>query len=182
LSFSAPLFATVGAALFLGEKVGLRRWTAIAVGFAGMLIIVRPGIVELSIPAMLAMANAVMTAINGLTAKVLTRTERPETIVLYLYVLTMPLSAIPAIFVWQTPAMVDVFWLAVMGVLVALGHICLTWAYAAADASAFQRASRSLDLARHLHHFCRYCLHSTPRGHCFPRFSRAYGFQILGPY
>ena len=138
LSFSAPLFATVGAALFLGEKVGLRRWTAIAVGFAGMLIIVRPGIVELSIPAMLAMANAVMTAINGLTAKVLTRTERPETIVLYLYVLTMPLSAIPAIFVWQTPAMVDVFWLAVMGVLVALGHICLTRAYAAADASAIQ--------------------------------------------
>ena len=136
ISFSSPLFATAGAALFLKEQVGPRRWAAVVVGFAGMLIILRPGLAEMSAAAGFALANALLTAWGGITVKVLTRTESTATVVLYLYLLTTPLSAIPAIFVWVPPTALDVGWLAVMGVLVALGHICLTKAYAAAEASA----------------------------------------------
>ncbi len=136
ISFSSPLLATAGAALFLGERVGSQRWAAVVVGFTGMLIILRPGMAEVSVAAAFALANAVLTAWGGITVKVLTRTESTATVVLYLYLLTTPLSAIPAIFVWVAPTLTDVAWLAVMGVLVALGHICLTKAYAAAEASA----------------------------------------------
>jgi len=136
ISFSSPLFATAGAALFLSERVGVRRWGAVLVGFAGMLIILRPGLADVSAAAAFALANAVLTAWGGLTVKLLTRTESTATVVLYLYLLTTPLSAIPAIFVWVPPTGLDIAWLAVMGVLVALGHICLTKAYASAEASA----------------------------------------------
>ena len=59
LSFTAPLFATIGAALFLGEIVRARRWSATALGFLGVLVIVRPGLEALSLPALLVLWSRV---------------------------------------------------------------------------------------------------------------------------
>ena len=58
ISFSAPLFTTFGAAIFLGEKVGMRRWTATAIGFVGVLLIIRPGFQGVDTPRLVALMTA----------------------------------------------------------------------------------------------------------------------------
>ncbi len=136
LGFTAPLFAAVGAALFLGEVVRLRRWTAILVGFAGTLIVLRPGAGVISGPAMLVLGGAVLVATSALLTKVLVRTDEPDTIVFYLNALTTPFSFVFALFVWKWPATTGLIWLIAVGVTAALGHLAYTRAYAAADMSA----------------------------------------------
>jgi len=103
LNFTAPLFATAGAALILGEAVRARRWTATAVGFLGMLIILRPGFTEFTPLMTLPIVAAVFMAGSMLFVKSLSRTERPAAIVLYMNLLLTPLSLLPAGFVWQWP-------------------------------------------------------------------------------
>src|SRR5690606_41231428 len=58
LSFTAPIYSTIGAALILGEVVRLRRWTAIAIGFLGTIVILRPGVDALTVGSILALVNA----------------------------------------------------------------------------------------------------------------------------
>lgn len=135
LTFAAPLFGVAGAALVLGERVRLRRWSATLTGFAGVLIILRPGAGAISTGALAALAAAVFMAGAMLTIKSLSRSERPEAIVLYFGLLVTPLSALPAAFVWTTPPATLWPWLVVMGLAATLGQILLVRAFAAADAS-----------------------------------------------
>jgi len=136
LSFTAPLFATIGAAMFLGENVRLRRWLAVSVGFFGTLIILRPGIEVISIGAVLMLVGAVFVAISVLYIKVLSRTESPNTMVFYMALLTTPVSAIPLLWVWEMPQGITWLWLFGVGISATGGHLCLTRAMASADASA----------------------------------------------
>ena len=82
LSFTAPLFATIGAAAILREKVGVRRWTATLIGVAGALIILRPGADTFTPAALIALASAAGIAAAQLSVKSLSRTEDPSAIVL----------------------------------------------------------------------------------------------------
>ena len=66
LGYTAPLFATFGAILFLGETAGPRRWRALLLGFTGTLIILRPGVEAVSMPALYAVSGAVFIAISVL--------------------------------------------------------------------------------------------------------------------
>lgn len=136
LGFTAPLFATAGAAVALGERVGPRRWAAVGIGFLGMLVIVRPDVVGLTAGAWFAILCAVSTALGTLLVKMLMRTEKPETVVFNLYAVSLPLAGIPAYFVWQTPDVGQILWIAAMGALVTAGHLCNVRAFAATDASA----------------------------------------------
>lgn len=136
LNFTVPLFATAGAALVLGEVVRARRWTATAVGFLGVLVILRPGFTEVTWVTGLPILAAAFMACATLFVKSLSETESPNTIVLYMNLLLTPLSLLPAIFVWQWPSMMTLLLLAVLGFLAAAAHIALTRAYAVADASA----------------------------------------------
>jgi drug/metabolite transporter (DMT)-like permease len=136
LSFTGPIFATMGAALILRETVGWRRWGAVAVGFIGVLIIMRPGAVQLSLGASLALASAVFMAIGSLMVKTLSRTEPTAAIVSFMVIYLAPLSLIPALFVWVWPPLVALPYLVALGFLGALAHLCYTGALAAADASA----------------------------------------------
>lgn len=136
LSFTGPLFATAGAALVLREKVGWRRWGAVLVGFAGVLIVVRPGQVELSFGATLALLSALCMAAGSLLVKTLARTEPAPAIVAYMVIYLVPMSLVPALFVWQWPPLGAWPWLAVLGLFGALAHLCYTRSLAAADASA----------------------------------------------
>ena len=136
LSFTAPFFTTLGAALVLGELVGLRRWAAVVVGFAGAMIILRPGIVAVSLPALLALASAASLAAGVLAVKTLAKTESADTIVLYQCLLVSPLAAVPAWMVWSTPDVEALMWLALIGTLATLGQLAYVRAYAAADAAA----------------------------------------------
>jgi drug/metabolite transporter (DMT)-like permease len=135
LSFTAPFFTTFGAAVVLGEVVGLRRWTAVVIGFAGAMIILRPGIGVVSPSALLALASAATLAGGVLAVKKLARTESADTIVLYQSVLVLPLAAVPAAVVWTTPDGEALMWLALIGLLATLGQLAYVRAYAAADAA-----------------------------------------------
>lgn len=136
LSFTGPLFATAGAALVLREKVGWRRWGAILVGFLGVLIVVRPGQVDLSLGASLALLSALCMAAGSLMVKTLARTEPAPAIVAYMVIYLAPMSLIPALFVWQWPPLSAWPWLVVLGIFGALAHLCFTRSLAVADASA----------------------------------------------
>lgn len=136
LSFTAPLFATIGAVLILGEKVWFRRWIAVIVGFLGVIIIMRPDTADIPIEAGFALASAAAIAAATLVVKSLSRTESPEAIVVQLGLYVTPMALIPALFVWKTPDLTGLLWLAVTGVIGTFAQICLSRALAAADASA----------------------------------------------
>lgn len=136
LNFTVPLFATAGAALVLGEVVRARRWTATAVGFLGVLVILRPGFTEITWVTGLPILAAAFMAGAVLCVKSLSETESPNTIVLYMNLLLTPLSLVPALFVWRWPSMTILLCVALLGLLAAAAHMSLTRAYAAADASA----------------------------------------------
>ncbi len=136
LNFTVPLFATAGAALVLGEVVRARRWTATAVGFLGVLVILRPGFTDVTWVTGLPILAAAFMACATLFVKSLSETESPNTIVLYMNLLLTPLSLVPALFVWQWPSTTTLSYMALLGLLAAAAHIALTRAYAVADASA----------------------------------------------
>ena len=134
-SFTAPLFVTLGAALFLGEVLRLRRIAALAVGFIGVLVILRPGQVPLSLDMMVALGAAAASAGSILTVKRLSATESSMTIVAYLSLLTAPIVLIPALYVWQSPSLTIWAVMILIGVLGTLGQIAVTRSYSLVEAS-----------------------------------------------
>lgn len=136
LNFTAPLFATAGAALILGETVRARRWSATGVGFLGMLIILRPGFTEITPLMTLPVIAAGFMACSVLIVKSLSRTEAPAAIVLYMNLLLTPLSLVPAAFVWRWPTATEWILGLFIGLCAALAHNAFTRAFQAADASA----------------------------------------------
>ncbi len=136
LSFTAPLFATVAAILYLGERVGRRRWAAIAIGFAGVLLILRPGFAEITLAHVLLLLSSAMVAVSIMMVKVLARSEPPERIVAWLVIMMAPMTLGPALFVWSWPQPEHYFWLAVIAFGGTGGHVMMTRALALADASA----------------------------------------------
>ena len=135
ISFTAPLFATVGSALILKETVRARRWSAIIFGFAGVMIILRPGFQALEPGALAALAAACAMATAALCIKALTNTEPARRVVFYTS-LILSVATFPFAFGVWTPMNLD-FW----GLGIALGffgvtaHMCLTCSFKAADAS-----------------------------------------------
>jgi drug/metabolite transporter (DMT)-like permease len=136
VNFTAPLFATMAAALVLHEDVRLRRWAAVVIGFAGVLVIMRPSRESMDAMLLLILLSAASSAMNNITVKYLVRTERPNTIVALFSVYLTPLSLIPALFVWQWPDLRTLGALAGLGAIGTLAHLSVARAYLAADASA----------------------------------------------
>lgn len=135
LSFTAPIFASIGAIFFLGERMGIRRWSAIAVGFAGAMIILRPGLTAISLPAMVVLGGSAAVAGSIIMVKILSRTEPASLIVAYMGIYLVPMSLIPALFVWTTPTGADWLWLIFIGGVATVAQLAITYAYAAADAT-----------------------------------------------
>ena len=136
LGFTSPLFVILGAALFLGEVVRGRRLGATLCGFAGALIILRPGGGVLDPGAVLVLLSAVTLAGANLSVKELSRTEPVQAIVTYMVIFMVPLTFIPALLVWQTPTPAQLAELAGLAALATLGNYAMTRAVAVADASA----------------------------------------------
>jgi drug/metabolite transporter (DMT)-like permease len=137
LSFTKPLFATLGAALVLREVVRGRRWSAVAVGFVGVLIVVRPGAEAVSPYALLVLFGTLLLAGATLAIKRLLQAgEGAATIVLYqgiyMTVLSLPLGLLH----WQVPSMVGWWLLVAIGGLGTGSWLCFTRALTIADTSA----------------------------------------------
>jgi drug/metabolite transporter (DMT)-like permease len=104
LAFSQPLFSVVVAALIVGEKVRWRRWGATLVGFAGVLVMVRPGAGSLQPGAIVALANAMTVALSILLVKRLSDSESPLMILTQFAIFSTLLLVVPAIWVWRWPS------------------------------------------------------------------------------
>lgn len=135
ISYSTPLFVTILAVLFLGEVVRLRRWTAVALGFIGVLVIMRPGADGFDANTFVALAAAVLSAVVAISIKVLSRTEKADAIVLWTTLLWVPMSLVPALFVWTWPSGWTWAWVAAAGFFGTAGHMFWTRALKRGDAS-----------------------------------------------
>ena len=103
IAFSQPLFSVVVAVLIAKEKVGWRRWTATAVGFIGVLVMVRPGEGSLQAGALVALANAATVALSILLVKRLSNSETPLMILTQFAIFSTILLLPPALWVWRWP-------------------------------------------------------------------------------
>lgn len=130
LSFTAPLFTTILAALVLREKVRLRRWAAILIGFAGVMIILRPGVQTIDPGAVLVLASAAIWATTMIVIKKLSHTDSAVTITAYVTLLLTPMSLVPALWYWIWPSGMQWLWLALAGVAGTLGQYCIAKAFA----------------------------------------------------
>lgn len=136
ISYSTPLFVTIGAVFALGEVVRLRRWSAVLVGFAGVLLIMRPGAAHFSLAMLVALASAALSAGSYISIKFLSRTEPADAVVIYMSIVIVPLTLVPALFAWSWPDATGWLWLVLTGLFGTLGQIFMTRAYGAGDVSA----------------------------------------------
>lgn len=136
LSYSTPLFVTIAAVLWLGETVRMRRWAAVIIGFIGVLIIVRPGSTSFTPGTLVAVGAAVLSSLVAIQIKQLTRIDSADTVVFYTYVFWVPLSLVPALFVWVWPTGLAWVWLVATGVLGTLGQLLWTRALRLGEVSA----------------------------------------------
>jgi drug/metabolite transporter (DMT)-like permease len=135
LSLTGPLFVTLGAMAFLGERVGMGRWLAVLVGGLGALVVIRPGFEALNYGMIFAVAGTALVAVSKLVAKSLTRTESAATVAFYVQLYMGLITLCFAVFVWQWPTWEQLFWLMLVGMLGGVGHFLFTKAYVIADVS-----------------------------------------------
>jgi drug/metabolite transporter (DMT)-like permease len=136
LTFTAPLFGTLLAVVILGEVLKMRRWTATLIGFAGVLIVLRPGFTAVTALTATPLLAAMSMAFIWIFVKMLARTEPTERIVFYMMAYTVPVTLVPALFVWTTPGWEHAGWLVATSVIAKLGQFAMTNAYRAAEATA----------------------------------------------
>ncbi len=135
LSFTAPIFTSILAVFFLQEIMHRHRLLAIALGFLGAMIIIRPGVAVLNPVAILAIVTALVWGSGTVLLKYMSRSETTSAMVIYLPLFLTPISLLPALFVWRWPSG-ELWGIAVLfGVVGTLGHYCLTRALSTADAT-----------------------------------------------
>lgn len=136
LSFTAPIFAALLSVVFLGERFRGYRWGAILLGFLGMLIILRPGIIAVDLGTMLAVGAAALWAIAMILIKMLSRTESSVAIVAWMGIFLCAFSLGPALWVWQTPSISNLLWLVLIGLCGSIGQVSLSQSLKETDPTA----------------------------------------------
>ncbi|PJK15186.1 EamA family transporter [Lysobacteraceae bacterium NML07-0707] len=134
--FVAPLMVTVLAVWVLGEQVGPRRWSAIAIGFVGVLVILRPGVGDFSWAALAVVVAALAYAANVISVQLLSRTDSTPAMVVWFLLLLGLASAGLALPSWVAiDSMKDIGVMALMGLFGALGQVAVTEAFRLGEAS-----------------------------------------------
>ena len=135
LTFTTPLFGMVLAMLFLGEAFRVNRIFVLAIGFAGALIIIRPGFQSVNIGALLVLISALSASGSGTLLKFATRSEPPDKTVFYHGLYMTPITFFGALYEWEWPSLTQMGLLIIMAVLATLNQRCLSRSFAAADAT-----------------------------------------------
>lgn len=138
IGYLAPIYIAIGAAVFLGEKLAARRIAAIIAAFIGAMVILRPGIQEISNGQLAQVMAAPLFAVSYLVAKRLTARANPSLVVGMLSIFVTIGIAPFAYAVWITPSLTEVMWLATVGVLATTGHFTMTKAIHAAPLAVTQ--------------------------------------------
>jgi drug/metabolite transporter (DMT)-like permease len=136
LGFAKSFFITIFAIVFLHEVVGMRRWSAIIVGFAGVLIMLRPGVDGVSIYGILAVVGAAAGGLVMILIRYLSRFDKPVTILVYQTVFVGLLVLPIALYQWVWPTPREALILVAIGLVSMLGQICNIRAFAAGEATA----------------------------------------------
>ncbi|MCJ8307979.1 MAG: DMT family transporter [Rhizobiaceae bacterium] len=136
LSFTAPIFMAVLSFFILAERFRLHRWLAVVTGFVGMLIILRPGIVVIDTGALLVIGSASLWAVTMILIKILSRTESSVSIAGWMGIFLGLFSIGPALWVWQTPTLVDIGWLLLIGLFGSMAQVSLAQSLKETDPTA----------------------------------------------
>lgn len=135
IGFLAPLFGALFAIFLLGEHVGVDRWTALLAGFIGAMIMLRPAGTAFGLGQVSALIWAMAMGLIGPLVKQLTAADDADRIVFITNLVSVPVSLVPALFVWAWPPMHVWPQLVLLGVFAVLGHMTLVRGYAISDAS-----------------------------------------------
>ncbi|MDB5486453.1 MAG: hypothetical protein JWQ58_168 [Reyranella sp.] len=138
LGFTGPIFVTIGAALFLAEKVRFRRWMAVIIGFIGAMIIIRPGFGDIHLGVICILISTPIFSASNLISKALARTDSSTTIVIWQNIVIVICAFPVAIWFWQTPEWIDIGWFLLAGAAGTLGHICQQRGYQLAEITLLQ--------------------------------------------
>lgn len=135
IEFSIPLFTALLAVMFLGEKMWRHKWVATVLGFAGVLLILRPEGSAFNLAGLVMITGSFLYAGSGVLVKFLTRTESPQGIIFWMNLLQLPAGLIPAVFIydWVTPGAIDIPWILVWGLAGLWAHYAMARALTLAD-------------------------------------------------
>jgi drug/metabolite transporter (DMT)-like permease len=141
LGYTAPIFVTLGAAFFFRERLHLRRIMAVAIGFLGAMVIIRPGFHEISSGQLAQLAAAPLFACSFLLAKGMTR-ETGSGLIVAMLSLGCTVTLLPAALLqWREQTLEEVAWLGLTAVFATTGHYTLTRAFEAAPLTVTQPVS-----------------------------------------
>ena len=136
LEFTMPIWTALLAYAFLGERLDARKAAAIALGVAGVVLIVRPAPgAAFSVGHLIALVAAVGFAVSVTMVKSLTRTDTATQLMFWMSVLQTFIGAVPAVVHWQTPVGMQWWWIAVVGVCGTCSHYCMARAMEHAEAT-----------------------------------------------
>lgn len=136
LAFSVPIFATIMAMIFLGEKVRLRRWLAILIGFSGVFVAFMPDIQAtgtVGLGSLSVLLSSATWAVALIMIKILSRTDSSVTITAMMVLLMTPMSFLPALAVWEWPTLPALGWLLLIGISGTIGQLTVTQALKEGD-------------------------------------------------
>ena len=136
LTFGGPIFVTIASIFFLSEKVGIKRWSAVFLGFIGMLLIVQPAFVDLNYYYISPIIFCIFFACVAISVRSLSKTEANYTIAFYFTFLCMIIGLCSIFFVdWIMPSKIDLLIFIVMGLCGSIANLLLTQSYRLAEAS-----------------------------------------------
>ena len=135
ISYAAPLFMVALAALILGEQVGWRRWTAVAVGFAGVMIMLEPWTISVHWLSLVVLAATFCYALSTILTRLISRYDHDAATVFWFCVTASAVSLVGAIPEWKWPSPGDWIFLSSLGLIGGVGQILATRAFRLAPAS-----------------------------------------------
>jgi drug/metabolite transporter (DMT)-like permease len=134
IEFTAPIWTAIMAVLFLGEHMNRGRAVMLALGLAGVLVILRPGLGVFQPASLVMLLGSLLYAIQFIGTKKLSSTESPMAVLFWMSLIQTPVCLLAALPGWIMPAMADLPWLLAMGVGSFTAHYCMTRAMKLADA------------------------------------------------
>jgi len=135
IGFARPLFMVLLAVLFLHEVVGWRRWTATAVGFAGVIIMLRPGLEVVSFAALTALLASLFFSLAHVFIKKITKIDHPMKVMAWYWAVSSLVTFVPMLFVWVTPTPEEFALLMVVGFLSGTAQTLVVYSLRVGDAS-----------------------------------------------
>ena len=138
LNFLVPFFVTILAVLFLKENIRIYRISALFIGFIGMLIILRPGIIDISLGIQMVLVATFFWSVIIILTKQLTNKDSSITILVYMYTFMTFLTLITAIIFWQTPTANSIIYLSLAAFVGTISHFSINHAFKLVDVSMTQ--------------------------------------------